>query len=128
MKFKRRARTGWKHLSHRRFRGYPIATLAWYGPNDQFASKVAVGIVDKEDGEPVAMQRWFTTDHDIRYDEGIAQEISAFVEGHGAKSVASVDRIIGCPHEEGIDYPDGEVCPQCPFWAHRDRWTGDIVH
>lgn len=31
------------------------------------------------------------------------------------------------PHEEGVDYPEGHVCPQCPFWAHRDRWSGDMV-
>ena len=27
-----------------------------------------------------------------------------------------------------VDYPEGGVCPQCPFWAHRDRWTGDVIH
>jgi len=26
------------------------------------------------------------------------------------------DGIIGCPHEEGIDFPVGEGCPYCPFW------------
>jgi hypothetical protein len=36
------------------------------------------------------------------------------------------DKIIGCPHEEGIDYPDGEQCPVCPYWAGRDRWTGAL--
>ncbi len=41
----------------------------------------------------------------------------------GAKSVVMTDRIIGCPHEEGIDY-EGPTCPDCPFWAGRDRWTG----
>lgn len=49
-------------------------------------------------------------------------------EAHGVKSIVMADRIIGCPHEEGIDYPDGQVCPQCPFWAHRDRWSGDVLH
>jgi hypothetical protein len=34
------------------------------------------------------------------------------------------DRIIGCPHEEGIDYPLGSTCPLCPFWKDKDRWTG----
>jgi hypothetical protein len=38
-----------------------------------------------------------------------------------------VDRIIGCPHEEGIDYPDGAECPECPFWKGRDRWTGELL-
>jgi hypothetical protein len=37
------------------------------------------------------------------------------------------DRIIGCPHEEGIDYPDGQKCPQCPYWASRDRFTHDVI-
>jgi len=41
----------------------------------------------------------------------------------GAKSVVMTDRIIGCPHEEGIDY-EGSTCPDCPFWVGRDRWTG----
>ena len=29
--------------------------------------------------------------------------------------------------QEAIDYAVGQACPQCPFWAHRERWTGDIV-
>ena len=40
--------------------------------------------------------------------------------------VVMSDRIIGCPQEEGVDYPLGHACPRCPFWAHRDRWTGDM--
>ena len=41
---------------------------------------------------------------------------------HAVKGVVAVDRIIGCPHEEGIDYPEGGKCPACPFWASRDRF------
>ena len=26
-----------------------------------------------------------------------------------------------------IDYPKGEKCPVCPFWADRNRWTGEKV-
>jgi hypothetical protein len=37
------------------------------------------------------------------------------------------DQIIGCPHEEGIDY-EGATCPACPFWAGRDRWTRTRLH
>jgi hypothetical protein len=37
-----------------------------------------------------------------------------------------VDRVIGCPHEEGIDY-EGPTCPHCPYWAGRDRWTGEVI-
>ena len=26
-----------------------------------------------------------------------------------------------------LDYPDGTACPQCPFWANRDRWSGELL-
>lgn len=28
----------------------------------------------------------------------------------------ATDGNIGCPHEEGEDFPSGEDCPFCPFW------------
>ena len=79
-----------------------------------------------EDAEPLALERWFSEDQDIRGDLAVAHSIQVFIEKHAVKSVVMADRILGCPHEEGIDYPDGQVCPQCPFWANRDRWTGEI--
>jgi hypothetical protein len=109
------------------FRGYPLATIAFYGPDDRLATKVAVGIMAQED-KLLEMKRWFSQGRDIRYDPGVNREIVAFVEKYHVKSVAMVDRIIGCPHEEGIDYPEGETCPECRFWAYRDRWTGEIIH
>ena len=45
----------------------------------------------------------------------------------GALSVVMTDRTIGCPHEEGIDYPDDTDCPQCPYWAGRDRFTHELI-
>jgi len=116
-----------KKKTRRGFRGYPIATIAFYGPDDKRASKAAVAIVNAEGAEPSALQRWFAEEGDVRSDPAIASEILQFVRDHGAKSVVMTDRIIGCPHEEGIDYPERQVCPQCPFWAHRDRWSGDMV-
>jgi hypothetical protein len=124
LRFKRRSNL--KKKARHGFRGYPAATIAYYGRDDTRASKVAVGIVNAEDAEPAEMERWFSDESDVRTDPSIGSEILRFVQSHGVKSVVATDRIIGCPHEEGIDYPDGEVCPQCPFWAHRDRW-GDIV-
>jgi hypothetical protein len=102
-------------------------TIAFYGPDDTRASKAAVGIIKTEGAAPSALQRWFTEQGDARTDRAIASEILLFVQSHGVKSIVMSDGIIGCPHEEGIDYPNGRVCPQCRFWAHRDRWTGDIV-
>lgn len=123
----KRPPTPLKKKARRGFRGYPVATLAFYGPDDKRATKVAVGIVMDEEGGPTRLERWFSEIADVRTDQQVGREILAFIQENGVKSVIMPDRIIGCPHEEGVDYPDGEVCPQCPFWAHRDRWTGEII-
>jgi hypothetical protein len=112
--------------SRRGFRGYPVATVAFYGPDDQRATKVAVGIVPAEGAEANPLQRWFSENTDVRSDPEIARQIDDFIATHQAVSVALADRIIGCPHEERVDYPEGTACPQCPFWANRDRWSGEL--
>jgi hypothetical protein len=43
-------------------------------------------------------------------------EMKDFFLQHGVKSVAMSDGNMGCPHEEGLDFPHGEDCPFCPFW------------
>ena len=126
-KLKSRACSPLEKKARKGFRGYPVATVAFYGPSDELASKVAVGIVPVENAEADPLERWFSDDGDVRRDPTIGQEILDFSRQHGAKTVVMTDRIIGCPHEEGVDYPDGQACPQCPFWAHRDRWSGEIV-
>jgi hypothetical protein len=126
VKIKRHSDSPLKKKARRGFRGYPAATIAFYGPDNKRAGKVAVGIVNAEGADPT-MQRWFPEEGDARTDPGISSEILQFLQAHGAKTVVMTDGIIGSPHEEGIDYPDGQVCPQCPFWAHRDRFTGEII-
>ena len=37
-------------------RGYPIATVAYYGPDNKHASKVAVGIVPSEGADPEKLE------------------------------------------------------------------------
>jgi hypothetical protein len=114
--------------SRRGFRGYPLATVAFYGPNDERATKVAVGIVRAEGAEADPLERWFVEDEDARAAPAIARQIGEFIEAQGAKSIVLVDGIIGCPHEEGIDYTEGTACPHCLFWANRDRWSGPLLH
>jgi hypothetical protein len=120
MRFKTRSDSPLKKKARRGFRGFPVATIAFYGPTDERASKVAVGIVIEEGAEPAFMERWFDDHVDLRKDAGVAQKILAFIQSHGVKSVVMMYEILRCPHEEGIDYPDGGVCPHCPFWADRE--------
>jgi len=106
-------------------RGYPVGTIAFYGPDNRRASKVAVSVIAEEGAEP-KLHRWFSEAGDLRTDKITLVEIAAHLRQHSVRSVAMVDEIIGCPHEEGIDYPMGEDCPTCPYWKGRDRWTGAL--
>ena len=124
MALKSRSEKWLRKKSRSGFRGYPIATIAFYGPDNKRASKVAVGITRRQGAETGALERWYASDSDIREDVEILDEVVSFLRRHDSRSITMVDRIIGCPHEEGIDYPQGEACPECPFWAGRDRWAG----
>ncbi|ESQ87475.1 hypothetical protein ABAC460_19300 [Asticcacaulis sp. AC460] len=108
-------------------RSYPIGTIAFYGPDNTRASKVSVSIMAEPDSEPEDMRRWFSDTGDVRKDSSVIVEIVDFLHENDVHSVAMVDRLIGCPHEEGIDYPEGEECPSCTYWAGRDRWTGKLL-
>ena len=88
----------------RGFRGYPVATIAFYGPDDRFASKAAVGIIAGEGEEALALERWFCEDLDVRNDPEIGEEILRYITLHDVKSVVTTGDIIGCPHEQGVDY------------------------
>jgi len=104
-----------------------MATVAFYGPDDRRATKVAVGIINS--GNKVTeMEIWSSETVDVRHDPKTGRQVVDFFDSRAVKTVAMTDRIIGCPHEEGIDYPEGGVCPHCPFWVGRDRWSGEKIH
>ena len=118
----------WLERRAQRKTGYPLATLAYYGPDNTRASKAVIGIVLSEQVPDVALlQKWWSETTDIRTDPELLQQILTFLDQQQVQRVVMVDRIIGCPHEEGSDYPEGETCPQCPYWANRDRWSGERV-
>ena len=113
-----------KKRASRPARGYPIASVAFYGPTEQIASKVVVGITAIEGADVAPLERWYSPDQDARKNPQLLKTVLQFLEAQGVKSVVMPDRLLGCPHEEGIDYPEGEPCPQCPYWHNRDRFTG----
>ena len=101
---------------------YPVATLAFYGPDDKKASKAVLGIILSK-GSEVQLHKWFreSPDADLRYDINLQNAWIEIIRREGVRRVAMIEEINGCPHEEGLDYPLGEVCPKCPFWAHWQR-------
>jgi len=104
---KRGPTRSWLDKQFRRgFRGYPVATVAFYGPSDELATKIVVSVFLTEGDEPDSLKRWFTEDQtDIRDDPAIGEEILTFFKTHAPRSTVVTDAIIGCPHEEGTDYP-----------------------
>ncbi len=129
MKIKQKAARVYKSLARKTregFRGYPIGTLAFYGPDDTRASKLVVSIIESEGAGPTSMKKWFDDERDLRYAEDVLEDARAFLTERGARSVGMMGRILGCPHEEGVDY-EGPICPKCPFWANVDRWTGETI-
>ena len=115
------------NISKAGMKGYPVATVAFYGPSNKVATKVVCGIIEYENADAEPMKKWFSKT-DIRKTESILGDILAFIEENNARSVVMAEVIIGCPHEEGIDYPMGESCPECPYWKGRDRFTHEILH
>ena len=105
---------------------FPMASIALYGPDNKRATKTVVGIINRDGGEVEDLHRWISPDIDIRKNPVLQREIAAFLKERSVKMTIMADRIIGCPHEEGKDYPEGEACPMCPFWANRNRWTGEV--
>ena len=106
---------------------YPLGTLALYGPDNQRATKLVAAIF-KHAGmsKPNWMQRWRIDAGqagDVRTDPVIQKEVGFFFQRYHVRKIVASDRIIGCPHEEGVDYQLGSACPDCPFWASLDRFT-----
>jgi len=92
---------------------YPIGTVAMYGSDDRTTTKIAAGVILHENSEPI-MKRWVSTD--VMNNAKVQQELKEFFLQHGVKQVAMTQGNMGCPHEEGEDFPNSEDCPFCPFW------------
>jgi hypothetical protein len=92
---------------------FPIGTVAYYGPDDTTVTKIAAAVILRENAEPI-MERWTSTT--VTTDPKVADQIKKFFAKHGVKNIVDAGGIIGCPHEEGEDFPVGQECPFCPFW------------
>jgi len=92
---------------------YPIGTVALYGPDDKTTTKIAAGVILHDGAEPI-MMRWVATG--VMGNAKVQQEMKEFFTQNGVKQVAMSQGNMGCPHEEGEDFPHGEDCPFCPFW------------
>ena len=96
---------------------YPLGTLIPYGPDLKRATKLTVCIIPTLGAEPTAVQRWHVKTGEIREDSKTALEIEAFFAEHEVVSRLDAPEIMGCEHEEGIDFPLGGFCTKCAMWS-----------
>jgi hypothetical protein len=92
---------------------FPIGTVALYGPDDRKTTKIVASVIKREGADPM-LRRWVGSN--VKENYKVRREIKEFFEQYGVKSVVMTDRNMGCPHEEGKDFPHGGDCPFCPYW------------
>ncbi len=92
---------------------FPIGTVALYGPDEKTTTKIVASVIQSEDSEPI-MERFVGIN--VKDDPAVIAKITAFFDEHNVTRVAATDENMGCPHEEGEEFPIGEDCPFCPFW------------
>lgn len=96
------------------FKRYPIGTVAYYGPDDKTPVK-AIACIIKGDGEEASsVKKWMSSN--VANSKRIQKEIGEFLIESKAKTIIITENTIGCVHEEGKDYKEGDDCPFCPFW------------
>ncbi len=83
------------------------------------ASKVVVAILG-DNQQIIKSVNWSTEATDIRFDAVTAKRIKDFINAWQIKKIVIAEGILGCPHVPGTDFPLGEDCPFCPFWANKE--------
>lgn len=78
----------------------PLASIAPYGPDNTFATKLVVSVLERPgQREPSTMRMWTTQAVDVRHDPTIAGGVADFLREYGVKHTVTSDRIMGCPHQ-----------------------------
>jgi hypothetical protein len=119
-----RAETLLKRITIRAARGYrgdPLGTIAFYGPDNQQASKLVVGFSPSATAGITETRSFCNAENDVRADPQILSKVLSYLTGQRVKSLVITDGICGCPHEEGVDYPEGSACQYCDYWRGRAR-------
>lgn len=97
---------------------YPLGTLVYFGPDDVTITKIVAIVILAMDLEPI-LRTW--TGPEISLDPDVAAGIGRFFLENKVTEVVMTEGIVGCPHDEGVDYSFGEDCPHCPFWARASK-------
>jgi hypothetical protein len=79
----RRNASKWLQKKAKTGRGRPIEAIAFYGPDQQHATKVVAAVLQSPDEDPL----------DLRRNGDTLGEITSVFKSHGVRSVAMIDRV-----------------------------------
>ena len=100
-------------------RKYPLGVITCHGFDGWKTTKVTATVLSTPNDDVGKARSWMGTN--VLENPKTQREIGEFFAIHGAKSVSMSYGNVGCPHEEGLDYPAGEDCPFCPFWEGKQE-------
>jgi hypothetical protein len=92
---------------------FPIGTLIYFGPDDVTITKIIAVVIPHRESDPT-LKRWVGPG--VSSDPQVAAEIGSFFTFNKVREVVMTDGIVGCPHEEGVDFPVDGTCQDCTFW------------
>jgi hypothetical protein len=109
---------GLERRAQKGFQGYPLGIIAFYGYDDKSANKAVIGIIEEAGGSPEHIKKWIFEEGDLRKDVPSIKELFRYIEAHNVQSVALTPGIYYCPHDPGVDFPEGSSCQKCSFWSN----------
>ena len=95
---------------------YPIGTLMYFGPDNATITKIVAVVIPAKGSSPIA-KSW--SNPQVSSDPKVAAEIGQFYLENKVADVVMTDGVVGCPHDEGIDFPVGGHCSQCKYWENQ---------
>ncbi len=100
---------------------FPVGAVAFYGPDATTTTKIVASVMLYEGAEPI-LKQWVGVG--VPGKPKVQRQIEQFFQRYGVKSVVAAEANLGCPHEEGEDFPVGEDCPFCPYWKGKQGSAG----
>ena len=70
------------------------------------------------------LERWHSTEPEVPFDQELCGSILEFIAVNYVKSIAMSPGILGCPQEEGVDYPMRQKRQACPKLGKRRSLDG----
>jgi hypothetical protein len=96
----------------------PVGVLAFYGPSPEKCTKAVATVVDLKKALIVAV----FDGPDVQRNQALLNKVFAFFKEHDVAQAVVFEELLGCEHEEGVDFEEGETCPLCPDWKPSVDW------